>query len=159
MFRILQHCSKSSKTQAGTLLWKRGTRWLHTYEYNPEYFQFTLQLLFLTLTLVLQQETTQVLGCTCKSAASRPRKVILLPLHLAFVRSYLECCVQFWAPQHKTEGTFCSNSTWCPGGLNSWCARRDQENQVGSALRKGSKWGKSYWCLQLPIWKMQRRES
>ncbi|TRZ22339.1 hypothetical protein HGM15179_004757 [Zosterops borbonicus] len=43
-----------------------------------------------------------ILGCTGKSVASRSGELILL-LCWALVRPHLECCVQFWAPQHQRD--------------------------------------------------------
>lgn len=51
----------------------------------------------LHFTFVLQQETKQVLSCTGKSVATRPRKEIPLPTHPAFPRWCLQHCLCVWA--------------------------------------------------------------
>lgn len=139
MIRILQCCFLCKKTQARTVPWKRETTWLHLHRCNPVH----SVICSLHFTFALQQETKQVLGCTGRSAATRPREGIPLPTHPAFPRSCLQHWLCLWAPQH--------NSTWR--------TKRDQDNQAGSALREGSKLEKSYWKLQVPICNMQKRQS
>jgi len=43
-----------------------------------------------------------ILGCIKKRVISRLRKVIL-PLYPSLMKQHLENCVQFWAPQYKTD--------------------------------------------------------
>ncbi|KAK4815453.1 hypothetical protein QYF61_002842 [Mycteria americana] len=54
----------------------------------------------------LAAKAANVLHCVRGSAASRWREVILA-LSSALVRPHLECCVQLWAPQHKTDMDIC----------------------------------------------------
>ncbi|KAJ7417705.1 hypothetical protein BTVI_31748 [Pitangus sulphuratus] len=51
---------------------------------------------------LVAKKTNGILGYSRKSIASSSREVIL-SLHSALVRPNLQCSVQYWAPQYKTD--------------------------------------------------------
>lgn len=147
MIRILQCCFLLRKTQARTAPWKRETTGLHLHKCNPVH----SVICSLHFTLVMQQETKQVLGCTGRSVATRPRERIPLPTHPAFPRSCLQHCLCLWAPQHKTHSDLLQQFHLMD---------KKRPGQPGwFSLKRRKQIGNSYWNLQVPICNRQRRQS
>ena len=57
------------------------------------------------------QKANHTPGCIKRNATSRSKEVILA-LYSALVRSYMEYCVQFWAPQFKKDRDLLEGIQW-----------------------------------------------
>lgn len=63
-----------------------------------------------------RKTNSSILSCIRKTIVSRSRKVIF-PLYSTVVRSHLECCAQFWPPQHKKDRDLLE---WLQEGAQRW---------------------------------------
>ncbi|RMC13226.1 hypothetical protein DUI87_10760 [Hirundo rustica rustica] len=61
--------------------------------------------------VLVAKKAPGVLGFTRKSIARSLREVIL-PLHSSLMRSHLECCARFWAPQYKRDLELLEQIQW-----------------------------------------------
>ncbi|XP_023779806.1 uncharacterized protein LOC111927214 [Cyanistes caeruleus] len=87
-------------------------------------------------------------GCIKQSIPSRLREVIF-PFYSDLVRSCLECCVQFWPPQHKRDMELQQRATKVIKGLEHLCYK-DRLRELGLfSLEKRQLRGASSTCQYL----------